>query len=259
MHFLAMIVLVAGVARVHAHPLVVSPKVGDASPKIGDAPAYTFMDYYNMPGADHSGPHIETRSVPNKDIIDTVPSIEEKREAPVNHIENSKPENQAEVDSHNQARHEAPVDTTVDPKFKNVETRGYNHWGGGYGHGGGYGGWGHDGGYGGWGHGGGGFGAYGHDGGWGHGGWGDHEGYGGGYHAYDHVSSRASRGEHNTAADNEKYRDNLVKLDNGNCGIDCHRSLDSYRSVASKDSRLSRVNDNDYYYHYNHNHYVDKK
>ncbi|KAF6814920.1 hypothetical protein CSOJ01_03750 [Colletotrichum sojae] len=63
-------------------------------------------------------------------------------------------------------------------------------------------------------------------------------------------STRSSRGEHNTAADDWKYRDNLVKLDNHNCGVNCHKSLDSYRSVASKDSKLSR--ERDYYNNYNH-------
>ncbi|KAK1636958.1 hypothetical protein BDP81DRAFT_449088 [Colletotrichum phormii] len=78
------------------------------------------------------------------------------------------------------------------------------------------------------------------------------------YHAnnYDHHdnygvqrSSRASRGEHNTPADDWKYKDNLVKQDNHNCGTHCEASLNSYRSVASKDSRLAREKD---YHDYNH-------
>ncbi|KAF4899217.1 hypothetical protein CGCVW01_v013560 [Colletotrichum viniferum] len=64
----------------------------------------------------------------------------------------------------------------------------------------------------------------------------DHHDYNNGYTG----SSRASRGEHNTPADDWKYRDNLVKQQNHDCGVDCHRSINSYQSVASKDSRLSR-------------------
>ncbi|KXH34576.1 hypothetical protein CSIM01_11800 [Colletotrichum simmondsii] len=79
------------------------------------------------------------------------------------------------------------------------------------------------------------------------------------YHSnnYDHHdynygvqrSSRASRGEHNTPADDWKYRDNLVKQDNHDCGSGCKHSLASYRSVASKDSRIAREKD---YHNYNH-------
>ncbi|KAK2732999.1 hypothetical protein CKAH01_08497 [Colletotrichum kahawae] len=61
------------------------------------------------------------------------------------------------------------------------------------------------------------------------------------HHDYNNhytTSSRASRGEHNTAADNWKYRDNLVKQQNHDCGVNCHRSINSFQSVASKDSRL---------------------
>lgn len=66
-------------------------------------------------------------------------------------------------------------------------------------------------------------------------------------------SSRASRGEHNTPADDWKYRDNLVKQQTHDCGVDCHRSINSYQSVASKDSRLSREarERNGYYDHHN--------
>ncbi|KAF9869392.1 hypothetical protein CkaCkLH20_13109 [Colletotrichum karsti] len=65
-------------------------------------------------------------------------------------------------------------------------------------------------------------------------------------------SSRASRGEHNTPADDWKYRDNLVKQDNHNCGTHCVDSLNSYRSVASKDSRLSRERQQNEYYNSHH-------
>ncbi|KAJ0366215.1 hypothetical protein COL26b_011712 [Colletotrichum chrysophilum] len=66
-------------------------------------------------------------------------------------------------------------------------------------------------------------------------------------------SSRASRGEHNTPADDWKYRDNLVKQQTHDCGVNCHRSINSYQSVASKDSRLSREarERNGYYDHHN--------
>ncbi|KAF6821401.1 hypothetical protein CPLU01_12535 [Colletotrichum plurivorum] len=77
------------------------------------------------------------------------------------------------------------------------------------------------------------------------------------YNKYDYStvsrSTRSSRGEHNTAADDWKYRDNLVKLDNHDCGVNCHKSLDSYRSVASKDSKLSQERrEREYYNNYNH-------
>ncbi|KAF4892647.1 hypothetical protein CGCF415_v012960 [Colletotrichum fructicola] len=64
----------------------------------------------------------------------------------------------------------------------------------------------------------------------------DHHDYNNGYTR----SSRASRGEHNTPADDWKYRENLVKQQVHDCGTNCHRSINSYQSVASKDSRLSR-------------------
>ncbi|OHE91873.1 hypothetical protein CORC01_12826 [Colletotrichum orchidophilum] len=56
-------------------------------------------------------------------------------------------------------------------------------------------------------------------------------------------SSRASRDEHNTPEDKVKYIDNLIKQDNRDCGTGCKDSLASYRSVASKDSKLSREKD----------------
>ncbi|KAK1986877.1 hypothetical protein LZ30DRAFT_767105 [Colletotrichum cereale] len=64
----------------------------------------------------------------------------------------------------------------------------------------------------------------------------DHEGG-----AYVYPSSRVSRGEHNTVADDWKYKDNLEKLENGNCGIGCHNSLNSYSSVASHDAKVARA------------------
>ncbi|KAI8187999.1 hypothetical protein K4K53_000513 [Colletotrichum sp. SAR 10_77] len=77
----------------------------------------------------------------------------------------------------------------------------------------------------------------------------DHHDYNNGYTR----SSRASRGEHNTPADDWKYRDNLVKQQVHDCGVNCHRSINSYQSVASKDSRLSREarERNGYYDHHN--------
>ncbi|KAJ0384922.1 hypothetical protein COL922a_007394 [Colletotrichum nupharicola] len=77
----------------------------------------------------------------------------------------------------------------------------------------------------------------------------DHHDYNNGYTR----SSRASRGEHNTPADDWKYRDNLVKQQTHDCGVNCHRSINSYQSVASKDSRLAREarERNGYYDHHN--------
>ncbi|EFQ33637.1 hypothetical protein CGRA01v4_02069 [Colletotrichum graminicola] len=273
MHLLTIIILAAGLTGVPAQPVEVLPKVVEA-------PVHDFTDYMAA-GAGNFGPNSGGRGEFNPGYMGTPPSFKGKREAPVMDTDKPKTESQAKAGNQDvQARHEAPAGSTVDPTFKNIETRGYNHYGGhGYGGGGygGYGGGGWGGGHGGyggyggggWGGGHGGYGAYGDGddyggghggyGGYGGGGWGGgHGGHGGyghghGYHSSNYVSSSASGGDHNTAADDQKYRDNLAKLAANNCGEDCHHSLDSYRSVASKDSRLSKENhDNTYQSDYGH-------
>ncbi|GKT42848.1 uncharacterized protein ColSpa_03029 [Colletotrichum spaethianum] len=67
---------------------------------------------------------------------------------------------------------------------------------------------------------------------------------------YYYDSSRKSRGEHNTPADDWKYQDNLAKLRAGNCGTGCINSIKSYDSVASRDSKLARARTDQDYYNY---------
>ncbi|KAK2046262.1 hypothetical protein LZ31DRAFT_593441 [Colletotrichum somersetense] len=257
MKLLTIIVLVAGLTGVPAQPVEVLPKVADA-------PVHPSTDYIT-PGAGNWRLNNDFRGEFDREFMGPAPriSVKGKRAAPVIDINKPKTEDQTAAKNVFQDRHEAPADGSVDdPTFKNIETRGYNHYGGhGYGgYGGGWGG-GHDAddyhgyGGGGWGGGhggyGGGHGGYGGGyGGWGHGG----GGWGGGYHGYNYVS-RACRGDHNTAADDQKYRDNIAKLEAGNCGEGCHHSLYSYQSVEAKDARLARENNGNYCY----DHHDDKK
>ncbi|KAK2027590.1 hypothetical protein LX32DRAFT_694682 [Colletotrichum zoysiae] len=284
MKLLTIVVLVAGLTGVPAQPVEVLPKVADT-------PVHPSTDYITA-GAGNWRFNNDFRGEFDREFMGPAPriSVKGKRAVPVIDITKPKTEDQTAAKNHFQDRHEAPADGSGDdPTFKNIETRGYNHYGGhgyggggyggygggdhdaddyhgygggggwggghggygGYGHGGGYGGYGGGGhgGYGGYGHGGG-YGGYGHGGGYGGGGYGGHD-----YHAYNYVSSRASRGEHNTAADDQKYRDNIAKLEAGNCGEGCHHSLYSYQSVESKDAKLAAANNGNYCY----DHHDDKK
>ncbi|KAK2059736.1 hypothetical protein LY76DRAFT_645251 [Colletotrichum caudatum] len=288
---LTMLVLAAGLTGVPAQPVEVLPKAADT-------PVHPSTDYMAA-GAGNWRLNNDFRGEFDREFMGPAPriSVKGKRGAPVIDSNKPKTEDQTAAMNHFQDRHEAPADGSGDdPTFKNIETRGYNHYGG-HGYGGGHGGYegyggGHDeddfggghggygggwggghggwgGGHGGWGGGhGGGYGAYGgghggwggghdggHDGGYG-GGWGGgHGGYGHGYHVDNYVSSRASRGEHNTAADDDKYRDNIAKLEAGNCGEGCHHSLYSYQSVESKDAKLANAHNGNYCY----GHHDDKK